>query len=307
MAKTRRQSFACVRKPKQQDDHSLSTHAVTLTPALDTLTTSKKGNASFSHIDALTNMTIELNMRALGHQAAQLDKDLQALVRQTQEDKAYRAQHESHISEIWKEVLAVQARVSEVSGGQESIKERYEEYRRDALDSIDKFRRDMGDMKELCTSLSTQLDSLPTMADLDLVASQSLQPMSQPSQDVKRINTSTDLPGDDSNPSLSSGLQVQQRIDETIASTRRWNREFKVTDLPEAKFIARYLQKQSKRDPKMALHIQRAIRTRVRDRYADKPRPTNLEKFCEFVKWNDVLTTVQQVLGKDRKATIAAI
>ncbi|KAF4581098.1 Heat-labile enterotoxin IIB, A chain [Ophiocordyceps camponoti-floridani] len=101
------------------------------------------------------------------------------------------------------------------------------------------------------------------------------------------------------NPSYQTQTPTH-RIQEAINSTRRWHRDHKTTPLSEADFVARYLRQQSKRDPPMAVLIQRALRRRVRGRYRrGEGRPASLDDFCRAVVWRDVIETVERVLVRE--------
>lgn len=102
---------------------------------------------------------------------------------------------------------------------------------------------------------------------------------------------------------------IKQRIEDTISSTRRWNRDHKSTKLRDAAFIANYLKQQSKRDPQMAVYIQKGIQRRVyhSGRPKSKTRPRNLEQFCQVLVWKDVLDAAEDILVKNRGQTAKAI
>lgn len=80
--------------------------------------------------------------------------------------------------------------------------------------------------------------------------------------------------------------------------------DHKTTTLTDAEFIAKYLKKQSRRDPGMAVYLQRAIwkRVKARDTAQDvtttgpSRRPQSLEEFCKHVTWEDVKRAVEDVL-----------
>lgn len=77
----------------------------------------------------------------------------------------------------------------------------------------------------------------------------------------------------------------------------------KSTSLPEGQFAANYFKKQSKRDPAIAVLLQRSLQKRIRLRQGGRTgsRPQTIEEFCENVQWNDILETVKDVLirGED--------
>lgn len=102
---------------------------------------------------------------------------------------------------------------------------------------------------------------------------------------------------------------IKQRIEDAISSTRRWNRDHKSTKLRDAAFIASYLKQQSKRDPQMAVYIQKAIQRHVyhSGRPISKTRPKSLEQFCQTLVWKDVLDTVKDVLVESRVQTVKAL
>lgn len=94
-----------------------------------------------------------------------------------------------------------------------------------------------------------------------------------------------------------------------MASTRRWNRDHKTTKKPEGQFAAEYFKKQSKRDPAMAVFIQRALQKRIRHRRIGRARsqPQTIEEFCQDVKWEDILDTVDEVLVKEEETTLKVL
>lgn len=96
------------------------------------------------------------------------------------------------------------------------------------------------------------------------------------------------------------------RIREAINSTRRWNRDHKTTALSDAVFCANYLRQQSKRDPAVAVFIQKAVQRRVRAKEAATPsqkpkaaKPKSLDEFCQRVTWADVRAAVEDTLVRD--------
>lgn len=102
---------------------------------------------------------------------------------------------------------------------------------------------------------------------------------------------------------------IEQRIEDTINSTRRWNRDYKSTKLRDAAFIASYLKQQSKRDPKIAVYLQKEIQRRVyrSGRPRAKTRPKSLEQFCQILVWKDVLDTAREILVKNSGQTAKAL
>lgn len=174
MVRTRRQSVPPARQTAAKDRSSNATAMMPVALASSNQAQGQDPKLGAQAADALARMTMELNMRAISSQAQRLEQDLRVLVKNTEKDREFRAQNEARISEIWTELLAVRTHVNEVQGGQEDASVRYERCRQETTNTIDRFRKEIRDFKTLCDNLSSQLDSLPTMADLDLMATQPL-------------------------------------------------------------------------------------------------------------------------------------
>ena len=104
-----------------------------------------------------------------------------------------------------------------------------------------------------------------------------------------------------------SKLAPKVRIHEAINSTRRWHRDHKTTWLSDGEFTANYLKQQCKRDPALAVLIQKAILPRVRRRPGATLHPQTLEEFCQKVAWEDVTEAVEELLVDNVKATTKAL
>lgn len=101
---------------------------------------------------------------------------------------------------------------------------------------------------------------------------------------------------------------AKTRIREAISSTRRWNRDYKSTMLDDGRFVTNYLQQQFKRDPELAVFIQKTIKRRIRLRLATRAsQPQTLEEFCEHVEWSDVKAAVEEVLVQNTSETVKAL
>jgi hypothetical protein len=98
----------------------------------------------------------------------------------------------------------------------------------------------------------------------------------------------------------------KQRIVEALNSTRRWNQDHKITMHDESVFAARYFRQQSKRDPGLAVVIQRGVQRRIRPRLLERTgscRPESLDEFCRDVKWTDIIETVEDLLVRGERET----
>ncbi|POR36431.1 Uncharacterized protein TPAR_03376 [Tolypocladium paradoxum] len=265
-------------------------------------------NRLLAQADALAKMTFELNLRAVSAQAERLEQEIGALVARTSQDKEFRQEHEQRIMDVWREILSVKARMDGVNDTQEDIKVGFDRCQREAAEFKQQLRQEMSDLKGLVDGVASQLDSLPTSAEVE---EQLMGGAAQTQQIETRATTRARAQAQTSvqRRSECSKQPPKRRIQEAIKSTRRWHCDHKTTSLTDAKFTANYLKQQSKRDPAMAVLIQRAIQQRIqrRHRLGASLRPRSLEEFCQDVAWADVIETVEEVLLKDEEATAKAL
>lgn len=115
------------------------------------------------------------------------------------------------------------------------------------------------------------------------------------------------LPAADFDPALALSSDYERRITETINSTKRWNREHKVTKRSDPEFIVNYLLKQGRRDPSIAKVLQQAIQKRafqaIKMETGELRRPQNLTELCHNVAWRDVIDAATEVLVTKRHRT----
>lgn len=283
-------------------------------------------NRLLAQADALAKMTFELNLRAVSAQAERLEKEIGALVARTSQDTEFRKEHEQRIMDVWREILSVKARVDGVNETHEDIKVGLDRCQREAAEFQKQLRLEMGDLKGLVDGVASQLDSLPTSAEVDdelmggVAQTQQIE-----TRAVTRAKAHAQTPaqrrsGKPVPPRRERWQAVDEtaecskqppkcRIQEAIKSTRRWHCDHKTTGLTDAEFAANYLKQQSKRDPGMAVLIQRAIQQRIqrRRRVGARSRPRSLEEFCQDVAWADIIETVEEVLLKNEDATTRAL
>lgn len=98
------------------------------------------------------------------------------------------------------------------------------------------------------------------------------------------------------------------RIQETLQSTRRWNRERKQSKLGEAAFVANYLKQQSKRDPGITAFLQKALKEKVSTRKKRrKSYVYTAEAFYRDVTWGDVKAVIEGDFAKDTSRVMKAL
>jgi hypothetical protein len=269
-------------------------------------------------------MTMELNMRRVSQQADRLEEDLKALVLCTSTDQKFRRTNEARLDDIWREILAVKSRMAEVGGKQDNAKADLERCRQEAARAMEQIKQEMTEFKSACDSVKSLLAQLPSPAEVALFTAGSHDQSSDASQEhsnnTLRPAQSSKQPDhfdDESQQAATTEKRqlrstarqaIRARIQETLNSTRRWNRDHKATPFKDGVFVSRYLRQQSKRDPRMAVLIQKSIHKRVSSRRPRaKSRPESLEDFCEDVKWSDVIETVEEELVRSQESTVKAL
>ncbi|KAL6869273.1 hypothetical protein ACO1O0_000597 [Amphichorda felina] len=302
--RTKRESLPPGDPPSNSPSSALSEKTRVTTPSSFSQTPpdlpqSANAGRLFSRSEALARMTFELNIRRVEAQVNDVQKDVKRVVQATADDKEFRDQNEARLSRLWQEMLAVRQQVNKVEASQESSSMDLEKCQTETKSIIEEFRKELIDLKEFIHGISKQMDNLPSPEDSFESGYGSLP--GDRSKHSQEYSQATQIFSQSTNTKNS----IENRIEETVKSTKRWNRDHKTTDLADAIFCANYLKQQSKRDPPMAVYIQKAIGKRVRRRITrSHSRPTTLEEFCQNVSWQDVLDTVQYVLQEEKQTTI---
>ncbi|EHK49967.1 hypothetical protein TRIATDRAFT_280478 [Trichoderma atroviride IMI 206040] len=287
-------------------------------PSNGSIITARPNSKLLRNADALARMTIELNVRAMATQTARLEKNLSVLMLRTKEDKEFRNTHDARVQSLVQEIQAVKQRMEEIQGPEWNSKSNndLEQCKKDMHEIIGELKKEMkeemSDLKGRVGNISSTLGKLPTVAEAEALISHTrvtrsaLKRKMQAKPDAEK---SRSVPKEAYRCVTKAAKTIKQRIEDAISSTRRWNRDHKSTKLIDAAFIANYLKQQSKRDPQMAVYIQKAIQRHVyhSGRPRSKTRPRNLEQFCQTLVWEDVLDTVKDVLVDNRVQTAKAL
>lgn len=272
----------------------------------------------FSRAEALARMTYEMNLRTLESQVKSLENDVRAIVQETAEDKEFRTENEARLSKLWQEMLVVRQQMTKVEETKGNEHAEFEACQKETQELVKGFRDELTQLKAFLDDISKHMECLPTPpSSLDArghsavlgnaVDTTSLNESQQLSPDGSTGSQKhVDVPA---HPQARTGqnnaTSINRRIEEAIKSTKRWNRDHRTTALPEYMFCASYLKQQSKRDAAMAVHIQKSIGKRIRNRVRrSHSRPSTLEEFCRHVEWHDVVDTVQHVLEVNRQGTV---
>ncbi|KAL7785036.1 hypothetical protein V8C43DRAFT_325341 [Trichoderma afarasin] len=269
--------------------------------------TTRNGSKLLAQADALARMTIEFNVRAVSAQTERLEKGLNKLMMSTKEDKEFRESHDARLQSLCKEILVVKQRMEEIQGPEwnGSGKDGLEGVKKEVDTSIELLKKEMEELKGLVGGISSTLDKLPTAAEAEALMRRTQASVSTGGREIQTRSKAAKTLA----VSTRSQVSIKQRIDDAIGSTRRWNRDHKTTKLSDATFIANYLRQQSKRDPPMAVYIQRSIKRQVSrsGRQKAKDRPKNLEQFCQELVWKDVIETAEEVLVRNVARTAKAL
>ncbi|KAL7935302.1 hypothetical protein V8C35DRAFT_299092 [Trichoderma chlorosporum] len=272
--------------------------------------TTRNGSKLLAHADALARMTIELNVRAVSAQTERLEKSLGALMMRTKEDEAFRESHDARLQSMCQEMLVVKQRMEEIQGPEWNGGGRDEPGRckKEMDTSIELLKKEMGELKGLVSGISSTLDKLPTAEEAEaLVRRTRASASTVKGSEIQTRSRAKKTPSE--SETAKSQVSIKQRIEDAISSTRRWNRDHKTTKLGDATFIANYLRQQSKRDPPMAVYIQRSIKRLVSrsGRPRARTHPKNLEQFCQNLVWRDVIETAEDVLVRNTVRTAKAL
>ncbi|OAA49272.1 hypothetical protein NOR_01195 [Metarhizium rileyi] len=248
----------------------------------------------FERAEKLARMTTELKIHKVVMQANDLARGLQDLTHKTERNEAFRQQNEERMERVWRDVLSVKANFQQHLDATTEDRLDLEAYRREVLE----VKGSMDEMRRAVEELAGKVGELPTLAEANAVLA-----------GVVAQREACEAAVRYSDAGACSLKPIQVRIRETIKSTRRWHHDHKSTTLSDAVFTANYLKKQSKRDPRMAVYIQRAIHRRIKRRRQEpsSSQPQSLEEFCQDVSWEDVTSTVEDILVKRVGSTVRSL
>ncbi|KAG5931461.1 hypothetical protein E4U53_001764 [Claviceps sorghi] len=241
----------------------------------------------FSSAEKLARMTLELKLHKLVGQINSLVSDVVQLKTKTKDNDAFCRQHAGRLDRMCHETEAARRMAESCMRLRDEDRRDVGEYVRRAVQEQvqvqvqEQVQDEMGGMRSVVEDLVGKVDMVPTLAEANAVL------------EAVRVQR-------EAVTGCSGGHDRRARIEETIRSTRRWHMDHKTTTLTDADFIAKYLRKQSRRDPAMAVYLQRAIWKRVRARVprdvGGRARPQSLGEFCRHVVWEDVKRVVEDVL-----------
>lgn len=256
---------------------------------------------------------MELKIHHVMMQTNDLARGYQELTRKMESNESFHKQHQERMEKIRSDILStkenLQKHLQSTAGDGLDLRE----YQKEVV----AVKTSMSDVRTLVDELVDKVDQLPTLAEAKAVLAgvtaqrEACEAAAAVCEDHTALRTGQ-FTFDFYDVVLTSlefcHKPIQTRIQETIKSTRRWHHDHKSTTLDDGKFTANYLKKQSKRDPRMAVYIQKALHRRIRRRgRGSTPEPRSLEEFCRDVSWEDVTRTVEDVLVRRVEATVRSL
>jgi hypothetical protein len=268
--------------------------------------------------DGLAKLTLELNIRRLALQNADILTHVRLLIDATAGNAAFRDKFESRMAALFKEISAVDEQVKKLTSGQKDMGVTLEDLQKMTDTYVKDFEGEMSAIRVIMEDMHGRAEYLPSKETVEKELrefgyltqqqggagggggeseQQKPSPTSNESRRVLRRKS----------PRLSARSgdrgQAEKRLEDAIASTKRWNHDYKTTPLKEHCFIAKYLRQQAKRDKHFAVHLQKVLRKRIEGRLGarSKSQPNDLEEACEGGAWEDVKDTIQEMAGAHRE------
>lgn len=138
--------------------------------------------------DALAKMTLEMNLRSVSRQADRLERELRSLVQTTSQDKAFRAQNEARLQDMWKEILAVKAHMAQ----ERDTRHLTDDVCQQEMKRIaDEMKGELDSVRQMVGSITTTLSEMPSVEQMHAALSQS-QSQGRSDADGRRGNSITE-------------------------------------------------------------------------------------------------------------------
>ncbi|KAM0437770.1 hypothetical protein ACHAPT_002135 [Fusarium lateritium] len=276
--------------------------------------TAKPDQKFLAQAEALANMSCELNLRALNTRAQRIERDVQRLVMQTADDQDFRRENEARLTTLMREINAVKAHMAPFEGHPPVTWADFEKLKQEMMETVEGWKMELNDLRIQINAMMDQLRLPPKAKEVEsnsqtsTTSTSSTQTQPTPRMETRSMHRARPQFVVTQDQKVSLSANAEYRITETINSTKRWNREHKVTKASGPQFISGYLKKQGRRDPAIAKVLQQAIQTRASrstKMELGKPwRPHSLEELCRNVTWRDVIDAATEVLVTKRQQTL---
>ncbi|KAM0203649.1 hypothetical protein ACHAPA_010279 [Fusarium lateritium] len=326
MVRNRRRSVpagtgAPLSPPPSQNSNNWSPALVTsnaLPPIIRSPTTSfqdypkNNGTKVLKQAEALATMSFELNLRAVWALANRLEQDVRRLVSRTADDQEFRRQNEERMTKMMQEVQVVKAHMARFEGNQPATQADIEKLQQEMNNTTLGWNKQLEDARTKVDDISSRIQP---DADTIIVKTNDPEPNTPPAAGVETRamrRARAQLGSSDQKQQTSpKSLDFESRMNEAISSTKRWNREHKVTKMRDNQFITSYFKKQGQRDPELAKILQQTIRKRAPKACKTRSRKTqpsqNLEELYRNIAWQDVIDAATEVLVVNRSQTLRTL
>ncbi|KIL95180.1 hypothetical protein FAVG1_02112 [Fusarium avenaceum] len=256
--------------------------------------------------EALAAMSFELNLRAVCALANRLEQDVRMLVSRTANDQEFRRQNEERMTKMMQEIQVVKIRMAQFDGSQPATQAGIEKLQQEVNNTTLGWNKQLDDARAKVDDISSRMQP---DTDTIVVNTNDPEPNTPPTLGVEtRAMRRARAQLGSSSPKC---LDFESRINEAINSTKRWNREHKVTKMRDNQFITSYFKKQGQRDPELAEILQKTIQKRAPRAYKTRSRKTqtsqSLEELCRNIAWQDVIDTATEVLVVNRSQTLRTL
>ncbi|KAH7197341.1 uncharacterized protein B0J16DRAFT_17443 [Fusarium flagelliforme] len=269
-----------------------------------------EGSKLSKQADALARMSFQVNLNAVSKIAYALQDDVKKLVLQTADNHGYRRENEERMTRMMLEVQTIKQFMA-------SLKDAPPAMQADIERTQEEMRKTVKDWHAKFDGIETQVEAISNAAKQPPkpVTTKAVNPgpftpdtLGRETRSAKKARIEADVSAKEQQSSElanSSNLSTPEgRIHEAINSTKRWNREHKVTKLKDNQYIVSYFRKQTQRDPQLASILQRTFQNRVVKNVEGEANPRGLEECSNYASWNDVTDTAAKVLIANEKKLI---
>ncbi|KAF4988326.1 hypothetical protein FGRMN_9834 [Fusarium graminum] len=263
----------------------------------------------FKQAEALASMNFELSLRAVSSLANRLEQDVRMLVLRTVDDQEFRRRNEERMTTMMQEIQAVKAHMVQFEGNEPATRADIVKLQQEINNTTLGWNKQLEDAKVKVDDISSRIHQGP---DTIVVKTKDPEPDTPPTSGVEtramRRARAQLKSNDQKQQGSPKSSDAESRIIDAINSTKRWNREHKVTKMRDNQFIVGYFKKQGQRDPELAKIFQQGLQKRTSKANKGKPRKTkasqNLEELCHNVSWQDVIDTATEILVVNKSKTL---
>ncbi|KAF4963009.1 hypothetical protein FSARC_8954 [Fusarium sarcochroum] len=289
-----------------------------------------EGMKLLKQAEALASMNFELSLRAVSSLANRLERDVQMLVLRTAEDQDFRRQNEDRMTQMMHEIHTIKAHMAPIQGIQSATQADVERLQQEMRESTLEWNRNLENARAKIDDISGRLRQAPrpvVVKNNDPVPHTPPTPRretrsmrrarEQLTSSMQKQQSDYFLPVElleqalTRNKGSPSSSNLESRINEAINSTKRWNREHKVTKMRDNQFISGYLKKQRQRDPGLEKILQQTIQKRAskagKIKSSKAKNPQSVEELCRNLSWQDVIATATDVLVANKTQTLRAL